>query len=130
MSATVIWQIVTALAFIAEGMWLFPAIVVYHLRQRGRSFESLLDREWGMRLICWCAVELKGTFWPSFIIITVDRVRHGGLTPWSGIQIVAAYFCWHFLKDIGDDRWKRRRRKLSERVSRVGARLVVVPVRS
>jgi hypothetical protein len=41
-----------------------------------------------------------------------------------GIQLA----CWFAYKDDGDDRWKRRREKLAEKVAESGGKLVVVPV--
>jgi hypothetical protein len=42
---------------------------------------------------------------------------------------VADLLAWWLFKDVDkdDDRWKRRRRKLTEKIQRSGSRLVVVP---
>lgn len=42
---------------------------------------------------------------------------------WAAVVLV----CWAM--NDGDDRWKRRRRKLAEKVGQLGGKLVVVPVR-
>lgn len=43
---------------------------------------------------------------------------------WLAVQL----FVWRSLRDVDDDdRWKRRRRKATEAVKRVGARLIITP---
>jgi hypothetical protein len=44
------------------------------------------------------------------------------------VGLVVGMFCWYVFKDIDDDdRWRRRKRKVANRVAQVGARLQVAP---
>lgn len=44
---------------------------------------------------------------------------------WLAVQL----FVWRSLRDVDDDdRWKRRRRKATEAIQRVGARLIITPI--
>lgn len=51
-----------------------------------------------------------------------------GTLVWAGVAVMN----WFFLRDADDDddRWKRRKRRATEIISRAGSRLVAVPVAS
>lgn len=57
-------------------------------------------------------------------------IAYAGSAPWwtHGIFLVQMLNCWTARHDNDDDdRWKRRRKALADRVSEIGGRLVVVP---
>ena len=77
----------------------------------------------------WCWAELRPFFLPAnagFVVAgyLVSPATLGG----SAIALPLGLLVWHFCKDIDDDRWKRRKAKLAEKVARKGDRLVVVRV--
>ena len=46
---------------------------------------------------------------------------------WLGLN---SYVVYRYFKDNGDDRWKRFKKRVGERIKAMNGRLVVVPVRS
>lgn len=78
----------------------------------------------------WMYAELRPFYLPCAIVIITRNVVTGdilhGLT-WLGDFF--ALLCWFSFKDIDidDDRWKRRKARVLEKVKRLGSRLVVVP---
>lgn len=77
----------------------------------------------------WVWAETRPFYLPAVVFGIAHTAYQGEL---RGLEIFFA-FCglvsWWLLKDVddNDDRWKRRRKRLAERVSRVGSRLAVVP---
>ncbi len=60
-----------------------------------------------------------------------DLIATGPLGPGRIISDLIVLACWWVLtKYDPDDRWKKRRKKVAEKVARVGGRLVVVPAPS
>ncbi len=53
----------------------------------------------------------------------------GSVNFWTAVEFVWYGLVWHWFKDIGgdDDRWRRRRKKLVEKVALVNGRLTVSP---
>lgn len=49
----------------------------------------------------------------------------------NALSLLVGLFCWRIYRDIDDDdRWKRRKKKLADKVKAIGTRLVVVPAGS
>lgn len=44
------------------------------------------------------------------------------------VFIIAYLYLWWIFRNDGDDRWKKRRRKMLAKVKQVGRKLVVVPI--
>lgn len=76
----------------------------------------------------WIVSELRPFYLPAVVVIIASHALTGKLHGWVQITDPCLILNWFFFKDQGDDRWKRRRTRLSERVARLGARLVVIPV--
>jgi len=55
-----------------------------------------------------------------------------GMRPWDYVGFGIVLACWAALRHDkdDDDRWKRRRQKLTEKVAEVGGKLVLVPAGS
>lgn len=78
------------------------------------------------RLVLWVYVEVK-PFFPAALAVHVLGVALGGEVVSALFELVGGLLAWRTIgRDSDDDRWKRRRRKLTERVSRAGSRLTVV----
>lgn len=75
--------------------------------------------------------ELKPFYLPALAAYPMLLVLHGGrpTSLWDAMFIGFAVINWFSYRndDDDDDRWKRRLRKVAERIERSGARLVVVP---
>lgn len=73
--------------------------------------------------------ELRPLYLPAVVVahVSASALVDG---PAPAISTAFSLNTWFFLKDRGgdDDRWKRRRRKAAEKISRVGGRLAVQPV--
>lgn len=81
--------------------------------------------------IRWLFHELKPFYLPAVGVEIIDSALHGEVHGWNIIWLTIAIATWWFYKDLDeDDRWKKRRKKLSEKISRVGSKLVVVPANS
>lgn len=75
--------------------------------------------------------ELKPFALPAIFGMHIEGVRSigaGWQTFWTALNVL----CWLVArnKKDDDDRWKRRGKKLAEKIERQGARLVVVPAGS
>jgi hypothetical protein len=70
-------------------------------------------------------------FYPAAILIDLGVDLWGdhgaGFDFYSLVMHTVALLGWLLWDNDDDERWKRRRRKLAQRVARAGARLVVVP---
>lgn len=98
--------------------WLFACMVWF--------FVDLADRE-PPRIVVWLASELRPLYWPASLIVIVASCSDG--VGWlDALNAACTVINWYVLKDKHDDRWRKRRVKLAEKVTRRGSRLVVVPV--
>lgn len=58
-----------------------------------------------------------------------ERIHyHTPVTALRLFLLAAALACYWLTKHDDDDRWKRRRRKIADRINANGGRLTVVPV--
>lgn len=79
----------------------------------------------------WLWAELRPLYLPSVLLLIGNDAMHGEIVGWNALWAALCLVNWWFLKDVDeDDRWKRRRRKVAEKVARMGSRLVVVPVKA
>jgi hypothetical protein len=76
----------------------------------------------------WLISELRPAYLPAVVVIIASHAGGGTLFGWDGLYDACRVVNWFFFKDEGDDRWKRRKAKLAEKIQRRGSRLVVVPV--
>jgi hypothetical protein len=101
--------------------WAISVIVIYTARHEGVE-----PARWAR----WCWAELRPSYLPANAVFAITGFL---ISPWTlGANVIAiglGLLVWHLGKDLDDDeRWKRRKAKLAAKVSRKGARLVVVPV--
>lgn len=113
-----------ALLAVVEGLgiavrlsWALAAIVLMSERGSGRLRAASV----------WVISELRPFYLPAVGLRIADLVVHGEMTGWNIFFSASALALWWFVKDEGDDRWKRRRAKVTEKIARRGARLVVLP---
>lgn len=84
----------------------------------------------GGRLVKGLFHELRPLYLPAVLIaFAADSVLGHPSMAWRAFNLVMNILNWFLYKDKGgdDDRWKRRKAKLGEKVTRVGSRLTVVP---
>ena len=92
----------------------------------GRRFDIFPPKALDIFHLLWA--ELRPFYLPAVAVIISKHVMNGDILGWYAITDAAKIYGWWMLKDIGDDdRWKRRRAKVVEKVQRLGSRLVVVP---
>lgn len=71
--------------------------------------------------------ELRPLYLPAVVVIVAYHTQTHALLGWNTFGDACYVLNWFFYKDEGDDRWKRRAKKAAEKITRRGARLVVVP---
>lgn len=90
---------------------------------------SGVDRDAPARRCCraiWA--ELKPFYLTATAVIIARHVMTGEMVGWNALWDACRIYNWFQFKDIDDDdRWKRRKAKLVEKVAQRGGRLVVVP---
>jgi len=76
----------------------------------------------------WLWAELRPFYLPAVILRIGLLVMSGEMLGYNTLYMAAALANWFLYKDVDDDdRWKRRKAKLVEKIQRQGAHLVVVP---
>lgn len=75
--------------------------------------------------------ELRPFYLPAALFGNLAPVvaQHQRVTVLTAVFFACSIYCWFAYKDVDkddDDRWKRRRRKVAERVEAAGGRLTVV----
>lgn len=77
--------------------------------------------------IRWCFHEFKPLYPIAYVVVYGPDVVTGHVEAWTVAGMFFGIMNWFTFKDIDDDdRWKRRRRKVVERVRALGGRLTVV----
>jgi hypothetical protein len=103
-----------------QAAWCIAAVLIYLTKTVGRRPAEVIRAVFH---------ELRPFYWPAFCVETVAEAwldQPFGF--WQAVGIASTVFCWWFYKDIDkDDRWKRRKAKLADKVRRAGSRLVVSP---
>ncbi len=116
-------ELVAILAAIIRLNWLFAGMVLTTMKAMGAN----PDNPWrkSNRTI-WA--ELRPFYLPAVAVYIGKIVFEGEMSGWNIFFAAAALACWWIYKDVDeDDRWKRRRAKLVEKLERRGSRLVAVP---
>lgn len=115
---------IVALADFVRMVWLLSAAMI----DFARLFGADLDHR-AFRPLRWLFAELRPFYLPAVAIYIADLVISGTVLGWNTLNIFFALVSWWIYKDVDkDDRWKRRKKKLAEKIERRGARLVAVPV--
>lgn len=113
--------------FIAARLLIFTWIVNGVILMMGNGHQR---PEW-VAVNRWIWAELRLFYLPAVAIVIGSLVLRGEVLGWNTLVIFCDLMNWFMLKNLDDDdRWKRRRKKLSEKVARVGGRLVAVPVKA
>jgi hypothetical protein len=71
--------------------------------------------------------ELRPFYWPAIVAYTALAITAGMSPVKVGFLVGIWTLTWFTENSDDDDRWKRRRKKLAERVSVAAGRLQVVP---
>lgn len=80
----------------------------------------------------WFFHELRPFYLPAVVLHVGYLSAHDQILGWNTLWATLSLINWWGLKDVDDDddRWKRRRRKVAEKIARIGGRLAVVPAGS
>jgi hypothetical protein len=102
--------------------WVMPLVIIL------RMVSKLITGE-VPRAIRHAFFELRPLYLPAHMIVVAYQLVHGS-PDWLNavLGFALAWVIWKVKDD--DDRWKRRRKKLAEKVEAVGGKLTVVPVGS
>lgn len=79
------------------------------------------------REIEWYLSEIKPFYWPMAIVYIWDVVNSDVAIWLKATTILGIFLVWSYIKKDRDDRWKRRKKKLLEKVSVIGGRLAITP---
>jgi hypothetical protein len=102
--------------------WLMPSVIIL------RMVSKLVTGE-VPRVISHAFFELRPLYLPAHVIVVAYQLAHGSPDWFNAVLGFAlAWVIWQVKDD--DDRWKRRRRKVAEKVEAAGGKLTVVPVGS
>ena len=72
--------------------------------------------------------ELRPLYLPAVAILVTHDVMTGNMLGWRAFVDACHIINWFYFRNVDeDDRWKRRRRKLAEKIEQRGGRLVAVP---
>lgn len=104
-------------------LWLYSGVALYYNKQYkfGKTFVAIAK---------FLYHEIKPFYWPIALIHQIDR----WLDPNEHISIkivgaILTFLTWQVFKNVDDDdRWKRRKQKLLEKVKVEAGKLVTVPV--
>jgi hypothetical protein len=99
-------------------MWNFAGLMVLLAKVRGREASDLVRALYG---------ELRPFYWPAVAVWAGLHVWAGSPLAMVGGTTVMWALGWFAGRGDDDDRWKRRRRKLGDRIRATAAGLKVVP---
>lgn len=107
------------------GSWLFVALT-------WSAIMNTLAKDFGkmsIGLLNWVALELKPFFWPLAFCSLLDVFSNPESSLFERVMVtLGVIVSWVIVKNYkDDDRWKRRREKLAEKVSVVGGKLAITP---
>lgn len=112
-----------AVALVLWWPWVAIALAVCRIAAAfGRSVPDRL-----LSMLRTVVVEVRPFYLPAVGVRAVQMLADG--EPWwsAVVLVLAGWLNWWMWRDKDDDRWKRRRRKATEAIKRVGSRLVAVP---
>ena len=112
--------VIQAAATVVIMWWLFAGIAIQVCKMLGREAPSLARTVFH---------ELRPFFLAAVLAQFGSRAAAGeGFDAWDWFNLGLNLWNWYALRNIDDDdRWQRRRKKLADKVSVLGGRLVVVP---
>lgn len=116
--------IVEALAGLTVSLWSVSGVILSITKSFGVRRDHPALRTWR-----WTWAELR-PFYLSAVAVKIGLlVVSGEMLGWNTFFSACYVLNWFYFKDIDeDDRWKRRKAKLLEKVTRKGGRLVAAPV--
>lgn len=109
-----------------DWIFIYPIYIVW-------CYAAFIAKIIGIQRFTKIAAELRPFVVPSIVFHIVAHILEGRyMEQWGwflAIMDALMFLIWHFYKDVGDDdRWKKRRRKVAEKVKSLSnGRLVVVP---
>lgn len=117
-------ELVFTLSLLACATWTIAAVALDFMRTFG------VDRDApGRRFARAIWAELRPFYLLAATIVIAGHVMAGEMMGWNALFDAMKIWVWFQLKDVDeDDRWKRRKRKLAEKIGQRGGRLVVIPV--
>lgn len=94
----------------------------------GKKAGRCMD-DWDMSLSNYLWIWLK---YPALVYVVLfpvsEILSNGHLVFWDYLIIAGNLVIWLWVKDAGDDDWKKRlKKRLTETVKTLGSRLIVVP---
>jgi len=108
----------------------FAAAVTTTWTLSGMALSTLKGAGYHSRLIRGLWAELRPFYLPAVAVLITNHVMAGEMIGWNTFAHTCQIANWFFFKDVDDDdRWKRRKAKLAEKIERRGGRLVVIPAR-
>lgn len=105
-------------------IWLQFAFIIFICRRF--KFNIRLD------IFYWVYHELQPFYIPALVSRTFfDAIWNNGSIIWQGLNVVFGILAWYVYKNMDDDdRWKKRMKKLGDKVKSLGHKLVVVEVKA
>jgi hypothetical protein len=114
------WDLVFVAIRITATVWAWSGFFIWIFRMWGR-YPRLLQ----ISRTIWA--ELRPFYLPMVCCLIAKHVMEGVMLDYS-LSHAFQLLNWFAFKDIdNDDRWKRRKKKLTEKVKERAGRLVVVP---
>lgn len=115
-------ELVTTIAVVARGLWVYSAIALALCKEHGWHKPAAAR---------WFFHEIRPFYLPAVLIDIAEQSLHGRLLGLNMLFAAIGLLAWWWYKDVDeDDRWRRRRNKVAEKVALVGARLIVVSAES
>lgn len=106
-------------SFLVINAWIWSGNVMRYSRSMGRRTPA------ASRIFH----ELRPLYWPAIVGDALTSAPDG-FSAWDPFRLGCWVLCWYLLRNErdDDDRWKRRKQKLAEKVSVTAGGLKVVPV--
>lgn len=120
------FEVVATFMACANTAWMIAGSALYGLKMSGMSKPDTK----AFKVLWWIFCEVKPFFRTFAILIGLYHALPLQPFSWLSVLVTAlqlAYF--HIFKDLDDDddRWKRRRQKLLDKVTITGGKLAVIP---
>lgn len=118
-----------ALATMLYALWFATIIALVADRWIGKGATAC-------KVLVWLYHEIKVLYLVALVsgpLLEANLLTAGHLSTMDYVRIAVGPVAWHWVNEIiGDDddhRWRRRRKKIADKVAQMGGRLVVVPAR-